>query len=94
MPTKHFDDNLHLNNIIPAGYIHVLLTELKMCILYSVILVPDPLFDSTTKLTIDVNNNSIVSLVCWTKLFWIDVLLYKNKISQGTFKIFLSFKLY
>ena len=37
MPTEHFDNNLHLNNIIRAGYIHVLLTELKMFILYSVI---------------------------------------------------------
>ena len=27
----------------------------------------------------------------WTKLFWTDVLLYKNKISQGTLMIFLSF---
>ena len=30
----------------------------------------------------------------WTKLFWTDVLLYKNKISQGTLMIFLSFKQY
>ena len=37
MPTQHFDNNLHLNNIICAGYIHVLLTELKIFILYSVI---------------------------------------------------------
>ena len=28
------------------------------------------------------------------KLFWTDVLLYKNKISQGTLMIFLSFKQY
>ena len=28
----------------------------------------------------------------WTKLFWTDVLLYKNKISQGTLMICLSFK--
>ena len=33
-------------------------------------------------------------LVRWTKLFWIDVFLYKNKTSQGTLIIFLSFKLY
>ena len=33
-------------------------------------------------------------LICWTKLFWIDVLLYKNKISQGTLMVFLSFRLY
>ena len=26
----------------------------------------------------------------WKKLFWTDVLLYKNKISQGTLMIFLS----
>jgi len=30
----------------------------------------------------------------WTKLFWTDVLLYKNKIRQGTLMIFLSFKQY
>ena len=30
----------------------------------------------------------------WTKLFWTDVLLYKNKISQGTLMVFLSFKQY
>ena len=30
----------------------------------------------------------------WTKLFWTDVLLYKNKINQGTLMIFLSFKQY
>ena len=30
----------------------------------------------------------------WTKLFCTDVLLYKNKISQGTLMIFLSFKQY
>ena len=30
----------------------------------------------------------------WKKLFWTDVLLYKNKISQGTLMIFLSFKQY
>ena len=30
----------------------------------------------------------------WTKLFWADVLLYKNKISQGTLMVFLSFKQY
>ena len=30
----------------------------------------------------------------WTKLFWTDVLLYKNQISQGTLMIFLSFKQY
>ena len=30
----------------------------------------------------------------WTKLFWTDVLLYKNKISQGTWMVFLSFKQY
>ena len=30
----------------------------------------------------------------WTKLFWTDVLLYKNKISQGTLMTFLSFKQY
>ena len=30
----------------------------------------------------------------WTKLFWTDVLLYKNNISQGTLMIFLSFKQY
>ena len=30
----------------------------------------------------------------WTKLFWTDVLLYKNKISQGTLMIFLSFQQY
>ena len=30
----------------------------------------------------------------WTKLFWTDVLLYKNKISQGTLMIFLSVKQY
>ena len=30
----------------------------------------------------------------WTKLFWTDVLLYKNEISQGTLMIFLSFKQY
>ena len=30
----------------------------------------------------------------WTKLFWTDVLLYKNKISQGALMIFLSFKQY
>ena len=28
----------------------------------------------------------------WTILFWTDVFLYKNKISQGTLMIFLSFK--
>ena len=28
----------------------------------------------------------------WTKLFWTDVLLYKNEISQGTLMIFLCFK--
>ena len=33
-------------------------------------------------------------LVCWAKLFWIDVLLYKNKTSQGTLMVFLSFRLY
>ena len=33
-------------------------------------------------------------LVRWTKLFLIDVFLYKNKTSQGTLIIFLSFKLY
>ena len=27
----------------------------------------------------------------WTKMFWTDVLLYKNKTSQGTLMIFLSF---
>ena len=27
----------------------------------------------------------------WTKLFWTDGLLYKNKISQGTLMIFLSY---
>ena len=80
MPTQHFDNNLHLNNIICAGYIHVLLTELKIFILYSVIWVPDPLCDSTTKLKIDVSNNDVVLLVCWTNFFWIDVLLYENKI--------------
>ena len=37
MPTEHFNNNLHLNNIIRAGYIHVLLTELKMFILHFVI---------------------------------------------------------
>ena len=37
MPTEHFDNNLHLNDIIRAGYIHVLLTELKMFILHFVI---------------------------------------------------------
>ena len=30
----------------------------------------------------------------WAKLFWTDVLLYKNKISQGTLMIFFSFKQY
>ena len=30
----------------------------------------------------------------WTKLFWTDVLLCKNKISQGTLMVFLSFKQY
>ena len=30
----------------------------------------------------------------WTKLFWTDVLLRKNKISQGTLMVFLSFKQY
>ena len=30
----------------------------------------------------------------WTKLFWTDVLLYKNKVSQETLMIFLSFKQY
>ena len=30
----------------------------------------------------------------WKKLFWTDVLLYKNKISQGTLIIFLSFEQY
>ena len=30
----------------------------------------------------------------WKKLFWTDVLLYKNKISQGTLMVFLSFKQY
>ena len=30
----------------------------------------------------------------WRKLFWTDILLYKNKISQGTLMIFLSFKQY
>ena len=30
----------------------------------------------------------------WTKLFWTDVLLYKDKTSQGTLMIFLSFKQY
>ena len=30
----------------------------------------------------------------WTKLFWTDVLLYKNKKSQETLMIFLSFKQY
>ena len=37
---------------------------------------------------------SLDTAVRWTKLFWIDVLLYKNKISQGTLMIFLPFKLY
>ena len=30
----------------------------------------------------------------WTKLFWTDILLCKNKISQGTLMVFLSFKQY
>ena len=30
----------------------------------------------------------------WTKLFWIDVILYKNKTSQGTSIIFFSFEVY
>ena len=30
----------------------------------------------------------------WTNLFWTDVLLYKNKVSQETLMIFLSFKQY
>ena len=30
----------------------------------------------------------------WTKLFWTDVLQCKNKISQGTLMVFLSFKQY
>ena len=33
-------------------------------------------------------------IVHWTKLLWIGILLYKNKTSQGTIMIFLSFKLY
>ena len=32
--------------------------------------------------------------VHWTKLFWIDVILYKNKTSQRTSIIFVSFELY
>ena len=32
--------------------------------------------------------------VRWTKQFWINDLLYKNKISQGTLTTFLSFKRY
>ena len=35
-----------------------------------------------------------VTIGHWTKLFWTDVLLYKNKISQGALMIFLSFKQY
>ena len=31
-------------------------------------------------------------IVHWTKLFWIDVILYKNKTSQGTSIIFFSFE--
>ena len=34
------------------------------------------------------------TIVDWTKLFWTDVLLYQNKISQGTLMIYLSFKQY
>ena len=30
----------------------------------------------------------------WTKLFWTDVLLYKNIISQGTLMVVLSYKQY
>ena len=33
-------------------------------------------------------------IVHWTKLFWIDVILYKNKTSQGTSIIFFSFEVY
>ena len=33
-------------------------------------------------------------IVHWKKLFWIDILLNKNRASQGTLMIFLSFKLY
>ena len=33
-------------------------------------------------------------IVHWTKLFWIDVIFYKNKTSQGTSIIFFSFELY
>ena len=33
-------------------------------------------------------------IVNWTKLFWIDVILYKNKTSQGTSIIFFSFEVY
>ena len=33
-------------------------------------------------------------IVHWTKLFWIGVILYKNKTSQGTSIIFLPFELY
>ena len=32
-------------------------------------------------------------IVHWTKLFWIDILLYKYKTSEGTLMMFLSFKL-
>ena len=33
-------------------------------------------------------------IVHWTKLFWIDVILYKNKTSQGTSITFFSFEVY
>ena len=70
---------------------------LKICVITSfAVLLPkifnDGMFCSDRFLGTNTCDFTVKGL--WTKLFWIDVLLYKNKTSQGTSIIFFSFKLY